>query len=167
MEPPPGDGIGDLAGGEGEPLEGSERAPRAGRLREADDATGRESDVFAEDVGIDGGAASAEEAAVHVTDEPDVQGRGPRHPPPTHHHTARGDHTMPPFISLPVEASGSTAGSPLSSRTTVLTEGLQLPLQLAAQLCCPYCREGRSWRFPRPPATMRGRRCRGHGGMFR
>ncbi|MFI1932205.1 DUF5709 domain-containing protein [Streptomyces sp. NPDC020330] len=75
VEPPPGDGIGDLAGGEGEPLGVSEREPRAGRLREADDATGRESDVFAEDVGIDGGAASAEEAAVHVTDEADVQGR--------------------------------------------------------------------------------------------
>ncbi|SCE19875.1 hypothetical protein GA0115253_103494, partial [Streptomyces sp. Termitarium-T10T-6] len=35
-----------------------------------------ENDVFAEDVGIDGGAASAEEAAVHVTDEADIpQGR--------------------------------------------------------------------------------------------
>ena len=29
----------------------------------------REPDLVAEDVGIDGGAASAEEAAVHLTDE--------------------------------------------------------------------------------------------------
>ncbi|MCA1269899.1 DUF5709 domain-containing protein, partial [Streptomyces sp. 7G] len=57
------------AEGEGEPQEGSTVEPRAGRLSGADDATGRENDVFAEDVGIDGGAASAEEAAVHITDE--------------------------------------------------------------------------------------------------
>ncbi|WP_331756177.1 DUF5709 domain-containing protein (plasmid) [Streptomyces anulatus] len=75
VEPPDGDGIGDLTRGEGEPLEGSEREPRAGRLSAADDATGRENDVFAEDVGTDGGAASAEEAAVRVTDEADIQGR--------------------------------------------------------------------------------------------
>lgn len=75
VEPPNGDGVGDLAGGGGEPLEASEREPRAGRLSAADDAAGRENDVFAEDVGVDGGAASAEEAAVHVTDEADIQGR--------------------------------------------------------------------------------------------
>lgn len=74
VEPPDGDGIGDLAEGEGEPLERAEREPRAGRLSAADDAAGRENDVFAEDVGIDGGAASAEEAAVHVAGE-DIQGR--------------------------------------------------------------------------------------------
>ncbi|MEV6477613.1 DUF5709 domain-containing protein [Streptomyces sp. NPDC051657] len=73
VEPPDGDGIGDLTGGEGEPLEGSGHEPRAGRLSAADDAAGRENDVFAEDMGIDGGAASAEEAAVHVTDEVDIQ----------------------------------------------------------------------------------------------
>lgn len=48
---------------------------RAGRLTAADDATGRNTDVIAEDVGIDGGAASAEEAAVHVADEEDGGGR--------------------------------------------------------------------------------------------
>ncbi|MDQ0983062.1 DUF5709 domain-containing protein [Streptomyces sp. V2I9] len=69
VEPPVGDGAGDPAGGDGEPVEGSERALRAGRLSAVDDPTGRETDVFARDVGIDGGAASAEEAAVHVTDE--------------------------------------------------------------------------------------------------
>ncbi|CAM5286652.1 MULTISPECIES: DUF5709 domain-containing protein [Streptomyces] len=75
VEAPDGDGIGDLTGGEGELLEGSEREPRAGRLRASADAAGRENDVFAEDVGTDGGAASAEEAAVGVTDEADIQGR--------------------------------------------------------------------------------------------
>lgn len=71
VEPPPGDGIGDLPQGDGEPRERIEGDARAGRLTEADDATGRHTDVFAEDVGIDGGAASAEEAAVHVADGTD------------------------------------------------------------------------------------------------
>ncbi|RPK81027.1 MULTISPECIES: DUF5709 domain-containing protein [Streptomyces] len=75
VEPPDGDGIGDLAGGEGEPLERTGREERAGRLGAAEDPTARRSGVFAEDVGIDGGAASAEEAAVHVTDEADGRGR--------------------------------------------------------------------------------------------
>ncbi|MEU1126080.1 DUF5709 domain-containing protein [Streptomyces sp. NPDC005899] len=66
--PPEGDGIGDLPQGEGEPLEEIGGDVRAGRLTAVDD-TGRNTDVFAEDVGIDGGAASAEEAAVHVVDE--------------------------------------------------------------------------------------------------
>ncbi|HSI26837.1 MAG TPA: DUF5709 domain-containing protein [Aeromicrobium sp.] len=39
-------------------------AERSGRLLESD-----EKDVIARDVGIDGGAASAEEAAVHVIDD--------------------------------------------------------------------------------------------------
>lgn len=45
---------------------------RAGRLVADDDAfEGHQvNDTFAEEVGIDGGAASAEEAAVHVIDEP-------------------------------------------------------------------------------------------------
>ncbi|QWQ44932.1 hypothetical protein KME66_31095 [Streptomyces sp. YPW6] len=75
VEPPVGDGIGDLTEGEGEPREGSTVEPRAGRLSGAADAAGRENDVFAEDVGIDGGAASAEEAAVHLTDEADTARR--------------------------------------------------------------------------------------------
>ncbi|MGW2279811.1 DUF5709 domain-containing protein [Streptomyces sp. NPDC001770] len=69
VEPPDGDGIGDLTGGEGEPEAGIEGGSRAGRLSQADDPAGRHTDVFAEDVGVDGGAASAEEAAVHVVDE--------------------------------------------------------------------------------------------------
>ena len=45
--------------------------PRAGRLVAEDEGAhpGSEPDLVAHDVGIDGGAASAEEAAVHVNDE--------------------------------------------------------------------------------------------------
>ncbi|CAM5239122.1 hypothetical protein SMICM304S_06906 [Streptomyces microflavus] len=71
VQPPDGDGIGDVAEGEGEPQERIDGDARAGRLTAADDATGRNTDVFAED----GGAASAEEAAVHVADEEDGGGR--------------------------------------------------------------------------------------------
>jgi hypothetical protein len=44
---------------------------RAGRLVEDDDREGVGQDVFAEDVGIDGAGASAEEAAMHVIEESD------------------------------------------------------------------------------------------------
>lgn len=46
--------------------------PRAGRLVAPDDGArpDDEAEAFALDVGVDGGAASAEEAAVHLTDEP-------------------------------------------------------------------------------------------------
>lgn len=44
---------------------------RAGRLvADADALDGRVNDTFADDAGIAGGAASAEEAAVHIVDEP-------------------------------------------------------------------------------------------------
>ncbi|WP_454049666.1 DUF5709 domain-containing protein [Cellulomonas sp. Marseille-Q8402] len=44
---------------------------RAGRLTEDDDAVeAGGNDQFAVDAGIDGGAAGAEEAAVHIVDEP-------------------------------------------------------------------------------------------------
>jgi hypothetical protein len=48
-----------------------EPQPRAGRLVAEDEGSrpDREGDLVAQDVGIDGGAAGAEEAAVHVTDE--------------------------------------------------------------------------------------------------
>ncbi|MDQ2875116.1 MAG: DUF5709 domain-containing protein [Actinomycetota bacterium] len=47
--------------------------PRAGRLVAEDEGThsGEEPDLVAYDAGIDGGAASAEEAAVHVVDDVD------------------------------------------------------------------------------------------------
>jgi hypothetical protein len=65
-----GDGVGDLPGGEGELRDGEVGDERAGRLAGSD--AGTESapdpapDLQAFDEGIDGGAASAEEAAVHV-----------------------------------------------------------------------------------------------------
>ena len=48
--------------------------PRAGRLVAEDEGThsDEEADLVAYDAGIDGGAASAEEAAVHVTDDVDT-----------------------------------------------------------------------------------------------
>lgn len=47
---------------------------RAGRLVAPDEGTGEdtESELIAADVGIDGGGAGAEEAAVHVVDEDDL-----------------------------------------------------------------------------------------------
>ena len=49
------------------------RAPRAGRLVAEDEGAHpvAEADLVARDVGIDGGAASAEEAALHVVDDDD------------------------------------------------------------------------------------------------
>ncbi|SFY48602.1 DUF5709 domain-containing protein [Streptomyces sp. F-1] len=67
-DPPAGDDIGDLPGGEGEPVDPEAGDARAGRLLAPDE--GAHSDTtkeeVAEDVGIDGGAAGAEEAAMHV-----------------------------------------------------------------------------------------------------
>ena len=57
------DGVGDPPDGDGEPIDEEAGRRRAGRLVEADD------DLTAQDVGIDGGAASAEEAAMHVADD--------------------------------------------------------------------------------------------------
>jgi hypothetical protein len=47
--------------------------PRAGRLVAGDEGAhpDREADLVARDIGIDGGAATAEEAAVHVVDDDD------------------------------------------------------------------------------------------------
>jgi hypothetical protein len=47
--------------------------PRAGRLIADDEGTypGAEGDLVAQDAGIDGGAATAEEAAVHVVEDDD------------------------------------------------------------------------------------------------
>ncbi|MFC5910012.1 DUF5709 domain-containing protein [Streptacidiphilus monticola] len=69
-----GDGVGDLPGGEGEPIDEEAGAPRAGRLVAPDEGAhpDTEKDLIADDVGIDGGAAGAEEAAMHVVSEPDL-----------------------------------------------------------------------------------------------
>jgi Family of unknown function (DUF5709) len=58
---------------------GYEREARAGRLVADDEGFGEdaEPDSVGWDRGIDGGGASAEEAAVHVVDDPDGPGDGP------------------------------------------------------------------------------------------
>ncbi|GGX90881.1 DUF5709 domain-containing protein [Streptomyces minutiscleroticus] len=68
---PEGNGIGDLPGGEGEPIDPEAGEERAGRLKAPDEGAhpDRVKEAIAEDEGIDGGAASAEEAAVHVVDD--------------------------------------------------------------------------------------------------
>lgn len=68
---PRGDTVGDLPGGEGEPVDPEAGTERAGRLVAPDegahpDTTGEE---IAADWGVDAGAAAAEEAAVHVVDD--------------------------------------------------------------------------------------------------
>ncbi|WP_411103054.1 DUF5709 domain-containing protein [Streptomyces sp. cmx-4-9] len=68
-EPVAGDGIGDLVDGEGEPVDPQAGDARAGRLAAATDSP-HENNVLARDVGIDAGAASAEEAAVHIIEDP-------------------------------------------------------------------------------------------------
>jgi hypothetical protein len=71
-----GDGIGDLPGGDGELRDSEVGEERAGRLAETDAGTDSapdpEPDLEAFDEGPDGGAASAEEAAVHVVPDPGV-----------------------------------------------------------------------------------------------
>ncbi|MFD7628822.1 DUF5709 domain-containing protein [Streptomyces sp. NPDC059851] len=78
-QPGEDDGVGDLPGGEGEPIDPQAGTARAGRLAPVYDAdAGRHLAVRASDVGIDGGAAAAEEAAVHVIEEiePEDEGYG-------------------------------------------------------------------------------------------
>ncbi|MFD8669808.1 DUF5709 domain-containing protein [Streptomyces microflavus] len=63
-----GDGVGDLAGGDGELWDGKVGITRAGRLTQQADGS-VPATLTASDVGIDGAAASAEEAAMHVIPE--------------------------------------------------------------------------------------------------
>ncbi|MCS0635404.1 DUF5709 domain-containing protein [Streptomyces sp. LP05-1] len=67
------DGIGDLAGGNGEPVDDEVGAARSGRLVAPDEGAhaDAEKDMIAEDVGVDGAAASAEEAAIHTVPDDD------------------------------------------------------------------------------------------------
>lgn len=62
------DDIGDLPGGMGEPYDDEVGRERSGRLVAPDEGARRdeESNLVARDVGVNGAAASAEEAAVHV-----------------------------------------------------------------------------------------------------
>ncbi|MFH9012193.1 DUF5709 domain-containing protein [Streptomyces sp. NPDC017943] len=70
-----GDGIGDCAGTDGELLDNEVGAARSGRLVAPDEgAHEEEAALVALDVGIDGAAASAEEAAVHIVDEDTLPG---------------------------------------------------------------------------------------------
>jgi hypothetical protein len=64
------DGLGDSEDTDGELLDDEVGDFRAGRLIATGEGTGADTDeeLYASDVGIDGGAASAEEAAVHVID---------------------------------------------------------------------------------------------------
>ncbi|CAL9659200.1 DUF5709 domain-containing protein [Streptomyces griseomycini] len=66
-----GDDVGDLPGGEGEPVDPEAGTDRAGRLVAPDEGarTDTTKEAVAEDVGIDAGAAGAEEAAMHVVED--------------------------------------------------------------------------------------------------
>lgn len=68
---PLGDDIGDLPGGEGEPVDAEAGAERAGRLVAPDEGAHPDTtkEEVAADVGIDAGAAGAEEAAMHVVED--------------------------------------------------------------------------------------------------
>ncbi|MFF4800530.1 DUF5709 domain-containing protein [Streptomyces sp. NPDC001351] len=68
---PDTDGIGDCEGTDGELLDNEVGAVRSGRLVAPDEGAheDEESALVARDVGIDGAAASAEEAAMHIVDE--------------------------------------------------------------------------------------------------
>jgi hypothetical protein len=67
-----GDGLGDSSDTDGELLDDEVGDVRAGRLVDADGGNGDSDDeLWARDEGIDGAAASAEEAAVHIVRERD------------------------------------------------------------------------------------------------
>ena len=71
-----GDGLGDCDGSDGELLDNEVGARRSGRLVAPDEGAHEddESALIATAVGIDGAAASAEEAAMHVVDEDSLSG---------------------------------------------------------------------------------------------
>ncbi|NJA58461.1 DUF5709 domain-containing protein [Streptomyces sp. NEAU-H3] len=68
---PQGDGLGDALDTDGELRDAEVGEDRSGRLVAPDEGLGpdTEKDMVASDVGIDGAAASAEEAAVHVVED--------------------------------------------------------------------------------------------------
>ena len=73
---PDGDGMGDAEDTDGELLDEEVGAARSGRLVAPDEGAheDEESALVATDVGIDGAAASAEEAAMHIVDEDALSG---------------------------------------------------------------------------------------------
>ncbi len=68
------DGLGDTTDTDGELIDDQVGGPRSGRLVAPDEGgrTDTEKDMVAHDVGIDGAAASAEEAAMHIVEDPDL-----------------------------------------------------------------------------------------------
>ncbi|MFI7413743.1 DUF5709 domain-containing protein [Streptomyces sp. NPDC049627] len=68
---PAGDGVGDLPGGAGEPVDPEAGAERAGRLVAPDEGAHADTtkEEIASDKGVDAGAAGAEEAAMHVVED--------------------------------------------------------------------------------------------------
>ncbi|MFE9120119.1 DUF5709 domain-containing protein [Streptomyces sp. NPDC007172] len=70
-----GDGMGDTWDTDGEPRDNEVGGARAGRLVAPDEGAhpDDETRMLATDVGIDGAAASAEEAAMHIVDEDDTE----------------------------------------------------------------------------------------------
>ncbi len=73
---PDGDGIGDCPDSDGELLDNEVGDLRSGRLVAPNEGAheDEESGLVATDVGIDGAAASAEEAAMHIVDEDSLSG---------------------------------------------------------------------------------------------
>ncbi|MFJ7150180.1 DUF5709 domain-containing protein [Streptomyces sp. NPDC100445] len=73
---PGGDGIGDCDGTDGELLDNEVGNLRSGRLVAPDEGAHEDEEpaLVATDVGIDGAAASAEEAAIHIVDEDALPG---------------------------------------------------------------------------------------------
>ncbi|CAL9648771.1 hypothetical protein SUDANB105_06562 [Streptomyces sp. enrichment culture] len=73
---PDGDGLGDTTETDGELLDNEVGAARSGRLVAPDEGAheDEEAALVATDVGIDGAAASAEEAAMHIVDEESLSG---------------------------------------------------------------------------------------------
>ena len=68
----PGDGIGDTTDTDGEVIDDQVGSVRAGRLAWASpESLDPAAEYWANDIGIDGGAASAEEAAMHIVIDQD------------------------------------------------------------------------------------------------
>lgn len=66
---PQGDGLGDTTDTDGELYDDQVGTTRAGRLLENDNADPQYPYLYATDTGIDGAAATAEEAAIHIIPE--------------------------------------------------------------------------------------------------
>lgn len=70
---PDGDGLGDATDTDGELYDDEVGEARSGRLVEDPEADPAAPYLYATDAGVDGAAASAEEAAVHIVGDPRVE----------------------------------------------------------------------------------------------